>query len=285
MKTIALFNHHPECSNECTLGMITALSPHYRVRVWDIADNLDYVLSQSDCVAFPGGIGDSDSYYEFFKRRHGNAIANFVDNGGKYLGICMGQYWAGSNYFDVLKGIDVVQYIKQPTAEIKRSYATVAKVTFGTTDSENMFFYDGCTFLSDIDRFDVVARYSNGDPMAMIQGSVGIIGCHPESESHWYHSKALKSAWHGYRHHHHGHWIAPALIGGLVVYSVMEPRVVHSQPVYVTPTPVVVAPPPPQPIQAQNLPPVWYYCQSNQTYYPYAAVCNEGWKIVPANPQ
>ena len=89
---------------------------------------------------------------------------------------------------------------------------------------------------------------------------------------------------HGYRHHHHGHWIAPALIGGLVVYSVMEPRVVHSQPVYVTPAPVVVAPPPPQPIQAQNLPPVWYYCQSSQTYYPYVQSCQEGWKTVPATP-
>ena len=89
----------------------------------------------------------------------------------------------------------------------------------------------------------------------------------------------------GYRHHHHGgHWIAPALIGGLVVYSVMEPRVVHSQPVYVTPAPVVVAPPPPQPIQAQNLPPVWYYCQSSQTYYPYVQSCQEGWKTVPATP-
>ena len=89
---------------------------------------------------------------------------------------------------------------------------------------------------------------------------------------------------HGYRQHHHGHWIAPALIGGLVVYSVMQPRVVHAQPVYVTPAPVVVAPPPPQPIQAQNLPPVWYYCQYSQTYYPYVQSCQEGWKTVPATP-
>jgi hypothetical protein len=88
----------------------------------------------------------------------------------------------------------------------------------------------------------------------------------------------------GHHHYHGGHWVAPALIGGLVVYSVMQPRVVHAQPVYVTPAPVVVAPPPPQPIQAQNLPPVWYYCQSSQTYYPYVQSCQEGWKTVPTTP-
>lgn len=92
----------------------------------------------------------------------------------------------------------------------------------------------------------------------------------------------------GHRGGHGDHWVGPAIIGGLITYSILQPR-----PVYVTQPPVYVqtlpAPPvlsaPPAPILAQNLPPVWYYCQSSQTYYPYAAVCNEGWKIVPANPQ
>ena len=52
-----------------------------------------------------------------------------------------------------------------------------------------MFFYDGCVFDGDQDRFHTVARYSNGDPMAIIQGNVGIIGCHPESEEFWYKSQ------------------------------------------------------------------------------------------------
>ena len=37
--------------------------------------------------------------------------------------------------------------------------------------------------------------------MAILQGAVGLIGCHPESEAHWYHSKILKTAWHEFRHH------------------------------------------------------------------------------------
>ena len=205
MKTIALFSHHPECSDECVSGMISALSPNYRVKVFGIFDNLNNVLSQSNCVAFPGGIGDSDSFYRFFKRRHGNAIESFISNGGKYLGICMGQYWAGSEYFDILKGIDVVQYIKNPTSEIKRPYGTVAEITYESDfTKDHMFFYDGGVItIKDIkSTYQVKARYKNGHPMAIIQDNVGIIGCHPESNEFWYDLYPYtKKYWHGGRHH------------------------------------------------------------------------------------
>lgn len=85
-------------------------------------------------------------------------------------------------------------------------------------------------------------------------------------------------------HRHSGDWILPAVVGGLVVYSVTQPRVIYSEPVYVQRAPVVIAPPPTQPLLAQNLPPVWYYCQSSQTYYPYVQTCQEGWRVVPTSP-
>ena len=87
-----------------------------------------------------------------------------------------------------------------------------------------------------------------------------------------------------YQHRSSGHWVVPALVGGLVVYSMTQPRVVYSEPVYVQRAPIIVTPPPPQPLLAQNLPPVWYYCQSSQTYYPYVQTCQEGWRVVPASP-
>jgi hypothetical protein len=86
-----------------------------------------------------------------------------------------------------------------------------------------------------------------------------------------------------YQHHNSGHWVVPALVGGLVVYSMTQPRVVYSEPVYVQRAPIIVTPPP-QPLLAQNLPPVWYYCQSSQTYYPYVQTCQEGWRVVPVSP-
>ena len=108
--------------------MITALTPHYDIQIFARGQLDAELLSGVDIVAFPGGIGDADSYYQFFPRRVGNLVADFVDRGGHYLGICMGAYWAAHWYFDILDGVDAVQYIKQPTAEIRRSWGTVAKV-------------------------------------------------------------------------------------------------------------------------------------------------------------
>ena len=111
MKKIALFQHHPECSRQCCDGIVRALSQKYEIKIFTINDDIDEVLSNVDGIVFPGGIGDSDSYFDFFTRRKANTIANFISRGGRYVGICMGAYWAGSRYFDLLDGLDAVQYI------------------------------------------------------------------------------------------------------------------------------------------------------------------------------
>ena len=196
---IAIFRHDPECSQECVDGMVEAFSGEFQIRTFDETEVLDDVLRDADIVAFPGGIGDARRYYDFFKRREGNAIADFIARGGKYLGICMGAYFAGREYFDVLDGLEPVQYIKRPDADVRRSYGTVARVSWGNRD-ERMFFYDGCTFVGD-GRCQIVARYSNGDPMAVIQRRVGLIGCHPESQHKWYDKPYMQKWWHGGQHH------------------------------------------------------------------------------------
>ena len=182
-----------------------ALEPNYKVKWFDVRSNLDEVLNEADGLCFPGGIGDSDSYFDFFTRTKANKIAAFISRGGRYIGICMGAYWAGSRYFDILDGIDVTQYIKRPTAEIKRSYGTVAEITYESDFSKDkMFFYDGgAVTLTDIHAtYQVKARYRNGDPMALIQNNIGIIGCHPESEEFWYEMYPyIKDNWHECRHH------------------------------------------------------------------------------------
>jgi glutamine amidotransferase-like uncharacterized protein len=154
---------------------------------------------------FPGGIGDSHTHYNLFTRRQGNMLAEYIEAGGKYVGICMGAYWAGPWYFDLLEGIDVVQYIKRPGTEIQRSYGTVANVTWCDNEYNlneyDMYFYDGCTFIGDEHTFSTVARYTNGDPMAIVQGNIGLIGCHPESQQHWYDKRYLKKYWHHREHH------------------------------------------------------------------------------------
>ena len=58
--------------------------------------------------------------------------------------------------------------------------------------------------------------------------------------------------------------------------------------VYVEPQPqVVVAPQVYAPQQAvpQSLDQYWHFCDASQTYYPYVATCEGGWRTVPATPQ
>ena len=203
MPKIALFQNHPECSTQCCDGMIKALSPKYDIKIFHKEECNPKTLKEVDIVAFPGGIGDYSSYDTFFRRKAENAVAEFVAHGGAYLGICMGAYWAGSNWFDILDGVDTTQYIKQPTADIRRSYGTVAPVIWDG-NLENMFFYDGCAMIGDESKFNTIARYANGDPMAIIQGTIGIIGCHPESMEFWYQKpyyEYINKHWHEGRHH------------------------------------------------------------------------------------
>jgi glutamine amidotransferase-like uncharacterized protein len=186
MKNLALFLHHPECSKDCAYAMVHALSSDYQIKIFSEEElDDDEFFTNLDVIAFPGGIGDSDSFPNFFTRRRSNKVADFISRGGHYLGICMGAYWAGSRYFDILDGIEPVQYIKRDGADVRRSYGTVASVTW-KEQKEDMYFYDGCAIIGDEDTCNIVAHYANNDPMAIIQGRIGLIGCHPEAPEYWF---------------------------------------------------------------------------------------------------
>jgi glutamine amidotransferase-like uncharacterized protein len=200
MKTIAIFRHDPECSQQCVDAMIRIFEPHYSIRLFDYSLLSEELLRGVDMIVFGGGIGDSDKYYDLFKRRDGNMIADYIERGGHYLGICMGAYWASKDYFDLLKDIEPVQYIKRKSADVKRSYATVASVRWNF-QNQTMFFYDGPAFIG-YGNHQTVASYANGDPMAIIQGRIGLIGCHPESEEEWFNQyKYIRKYWHNREHH------------------------------------------------------------------------------------
>jgi len=181
--TLAIFIHDPQCETECALGMISGLVREFDVRTFGLDQlTLDF-LREFDAVCFPGGMGDSDDFDEIFDETHISDVQTYVAEGGKYFGICMGAYWAGSNYFDLVTDLEVTQYITQPDCEIKTDGPTVAQVYFDGGE-ETMYFYDGCTILGE--DVQVFARYDNHDAMAAIQGNVGMFGCHPEALTWWY---------------------------------------------------------------------------------------------------
>ena len=185
MKTIALFVCDPKCSVQSTNGVMKALSGNYNFKLFSKNEVEEGFFDGVDMVVFPGGMGDSDSYNTVLKNNK-DVVVDFVTRGGKYLGICMGAYWAGKDYFNILDKVDTVQYIKRPNTCTKRPHAKNMPVMW-RGQSYNMFFYDGCAIVGgDMSPYETIATYSNGDNMAIIQNRIGLIGCHPESEQFWY---------------------------------------------------------------------------------------------------
>ena len=198
--TIALFIRDPKCSIQSSNGIMQALGDYYRFKIFSKNVVEDDFFDDIDMVAFPGGLGDSDSFHNILEPNQ-RRIKQFINDGGHYLGICMGAYWAGSHYFDILDGVDAVQYLSRPGTDTRRPHAKNISVNW-QGQPMSMFWYDGCALVGNHNRFETVATYANGDAMAIIQNRIGLIGCHPESERFWYEGYSwMRPHWHNRKHH------------------------------------------------------------------------------------
>lgn len=196
---IILYLDHPRCSVQSCHGIIKALAPKYEVDIFQKHEVIESKFKKYDIIAFPGGIGDSNTF-DTSLRSNMDIIKNQISHGKRYLGICMGAYWAGHHYFDILDDVKCKQYIKRRNSNVLRSFSTTTPVIW-EGKKYNMFFYDGCSLVGDKSKFETIATYSNNDPMAIIQNNIGLIGCHPESDEYWYNKPYLKKHWHNFVHH------------------------------------------------------------------------------------
>ncbi len=196
---IALFLHQPKCSVQSGNGIMRALSPFYSFKIFTRHELEADFFDDVDMVCIPGGFGDAESF-DYLLSENGTRIKEFVQQGGAYLGICMGAYWAGQYYLDILEGVDAEQYITRPKTDTRRPHAKNIDVTWRGQPTK-MYFYDGCALVGN-GNFETVATYANGDAMAIIQNRIGLIGCHPESEKHWYENYSwMQGKYHqGYQH-------------------------------------------------------------------------------------
>ena len=196
-----MFMHQPYCSVQSGNGIINALTPNYRFKIFTKHELEDDFFDNVDMVCIPGGFGDASKFDMCFAN-NGDRIRRFVQDGGKYLGICMGGYWANHYYLDVLSDdVTTTQYIKRPNTDTKRPHAKYLEVDWDH-QRERMYFYDGFAVTGDETKFETIARYMNGDPMAIIQNNIGLIACHLEAEKHWYDSYSwMKKHWNGNKHH------------------------------------------------------------------------------------
>jgi hypothetical protein len=200
MTTVAIFVADPKCSVQSANGIMQALGNKFRYKIFSKNLVEDNFFDGVDLIVVPGGFGDADSFENLFKHNK-SRVKQFVQDGGRYLGICMGAYWAGSHYFDLLNGVDAVQYLSRPGTDTRRPHAKNIDITW-QGKPEKMFWYDGCALVGDTDKFKTVATYANGDAMAITQHRIGLIGCHPESEQFWYDSYSwMRGKYHNGQHH------------------------------------------------------------------------------------
>lgn len=205
---ILIYTHTPMCSISCADGTREVLedSGLYDVKLVgpDSFPRLGVspeLLKTADCFVCPGGLGDSDQ----FDTKMNNISADIIDyvaGGGRYMGICMGAYFTGKHYLNLLDRTDAVQYIKQPNASTTREDHDIVSVEWNGERRE-LYFHDGAAFVPDEGKLPgtVIAKYHNGDAAAIIQqykhGKVGVIGPHPEAHKWWFYcQKRITKRWH-----------------------------------------------------------------------------------------
>ena len=194
--TIALFLYDPKCSVQSANGIMSALGQYYNFKIFSKNTLESNFFDNVDMIAVPGGVGDADTFESLFKN-NSSRVRDFVAHGGRYLGICMGAYWAGKHYLDILDEVDAVQYITRPKTDTRRPHAKNLDVAW-QGEPTKMFFYDGCSLVGNRHKFTTVATYANGDAMAIYQQRIGLIGCHPEAEQFWYDSYSyMRGKWPG----------------------------------------------------------------------------------------
>jgi glutamine amidotransferase-like uncharacterized protein len=143
----------------------------------------------------PGGTGGEVKEYSAQKGNK-TMIQNFVKNGGRYLGSCMGAYLAGQTSGSVWPGFDLLpaiveEYVTTPGAETT-SYDNVNITVNWGGQTRKIFFQDGPDFIinSGATGVNLLATYITGQPAAFVSpygsGKVGVQGPHTEADQTWY---------------------------------------------------------------------------------------------------
>jgi glutamine amidotransferase-like uncharacterized protein len=155
------------------------------------------VLDSAVLYAQPGG---GNSVRRAFRqmKRFAPVITEYTRSGGRYLGICMGAYlagtWAGFGFLP-----DTDQFITSAGADVRTSRDTVVAVDW-RGHRRHMFFQDGAvlTVPAEAPGVDILARYaSNGEIAALVapfgHGRIAVSGPHPEAPEDWYRSHRLQN--------------------------------------------------------------------------------------------
>jgi glutamine amidotransferase-like uncharacterized protein len=152
-------------------------------------------LARAALYVQPGGGDDLDAAWVEI-RPFATGLRRWVRGGGRYLGICLGGYLAGTGPGLGLLPGDSRSYVGSPGATVTTTGDTTVTVEWAGAPWE-VYFQDGPAFTLDADaRADVLARYPNGLVAAAVvrhgAGRVGVVGPHPEADATWFAQAGLR---------------------------------------------------------------------------------------------
>jgi glutamine amidotransferase-like uncharacterized protein len=182
----------PDGCSEAAAAMVRTAKQGFDVRYVGPKETLKLTaanLKRAALYVQPGG-GDSSELAARQMRASAPVISAYVRNGGRYLGMCMGGYLAGTPGFDILPG-NSDQFITSKGASVTTAADTTVQVTWrGKT--RHMYFQDGSLFTLErgATGVTVLAKYTNNQIAALVaktgRGKVAVAGPHPEAPSSWY---------------------------------------------------------------------------------------------------
>jgi glutamine amidotransferase-like uncharacterized protein len=182
----------PDGCSAAAVAMVRTAKEGFDVRYVGPKETLKLTAANLKSAALyvqPGG-GDSSELAARQMQPYNKIISDYVRNGGRYLGMCMGGYLAGRPGFDLLPG-NSGQFITSKGASVKSARDTTVQVTWrGKT--RHMYFQDGSMFTlrGGATGVTVLARYTNNEIAALAatvgRGRVVVAGPHPEAPQSWY---------------------------------------------------------------------------------------------------
>lgn len=134
----------------------------------------------------PGIVGEQSHYYSSVGEKGNKQIRSFVENGGIFLGLCAGAYYACTK--TLYHSFSGAQKVKEPGLDFFNAIAfgslqqeRIAEVSFKTINAEKVqtgICYDNgpamAPFDTETDHIEVIARYKNiaHEPIAIASKTI-----------------------------------------------------------------------------------------------------------------
>ncbi|MHA4979845.1 BPL-N domain-containing protein [Pseudomonas extremorientalis] len=189
---VAIYRGPAGC-DDCSENVAKALqriNPNYRIDFVGADEPIDITpqtLARYDLYVQPGGGQDIPGALRSIGDARSEAIRDYVANGGRYLGLCMGAYLADDNNLGLIP-VDLDGEAGRPGFEVPDSADAAVQVTWDGKPDQ-VFFQDG-PFFPKVAPYTAIATYRNGDVAAarytFEKGVVILSGPHPEASAQWF---------------------------------------------------------------------------------------------------